>query len=77
VIDTHAHLDACGDAADELIARALAAYLPKTAPIVLRALGQPEDDSWDKVEAGRTVAAEGIEPAAPLFPRGDSPAAAA
>jgi methionyl-tRNA synthetase len=56
---------------------ALEAYLPKTAPLVLRALGQPEDFSWEEVAAGRTVAAAGIEPAAPLFPRVDLPTAAA
>jgi methionyl-tRNA synthetase len=56
---------------------ALSAYLPKTAPVVLRALGQPEDLAWDRVQVERTVAATGIEPAAPLFPRVDSPTAAA
>jgi len=56
---------------------ALAAYLPKTAPAVLQALGQPDDLSWELVEAGRTAPADGIEPAAPLFPRVDSPTAAA
>jgi methionyl-tRNA synthetase len=56
---------------------ALSAYLPKTAPVVLRALGQPEDLAWDGVQVERTVAATGIEPAAPLFPRVDSPTAAA
>jgi methionyl-tRNA synthetase len=56
---------------------ALAAYLPKTAPVVLQALGQPDDLSWQLVEAGRTAPADGIEPAVPLFPRVDSPTAAA
>jgi len=56
---------------------ALSAYLPKTAPLILRALRQPEDLAWQNVEAGRTVAAGGIEPAAPLFPRVDVPTAAA
>jgi methionyl-tRNA synthetase len=56
---------------------ALSAYLPRTAPLVLQALGQPEGLAWDKVEAGRTVSASGIEPASPLFPRVDSPTAAA
>jgi methionyl-tRNA synthetase len=56
---------------------ALSAYLPKSAPVVLEALGQPEDLAWEGVEAGRTVSVSGIEPASPLFPRVDSPTAAA
>jgi methionyl-tRNA synthetase len=56
---------------------ALSAYLPRTALQILRALRQPEDLAWENVEAGRTVAAEGIEPAAPLFPRVDAPTTAA
>jgi methionyl-tRNA synthetase len=56
---------------------ALWAYLPETAPRILRALGQPEDFRWENVEAGRTIAVEGIEPATPLFPRVDAPTAAA
>jgi len=56
---------------------ALSAYLPKTAPQILRALRQPENLAWDNVQAGCTVAAEGIEPAAPLFPRVDAPTTAA
>ena len=56
---------------------ALSAYLPKTAPQILRALGQPEDVVWANVAPGLTVQAEGIAPAAPLFPRIDAPAAAA
>jgi methionyl-tRNA synthetase len=56
---------------------ALFAYLPKSAPEILRALGQPADVSWDSVAPARTVEADGIEPAAPLFPRVDSPTAAA
>jgi methionyl-tRNA synthetase len=55
---------------------ALSSYLPKTAPRILSALGQPEDYAWENVVAGRTVAAEGVEPAAPIFPRLDAPAAA-
>ena len=34
-----------------------------------RVLGQPEDLAWEGVEYGRTVAAEGIGRAEPLFPR--------
>ena len=56
---------------------ALAAYLPKAAPQILRALGQPDDLAWSNVVGGSTVAAEGIEPAAPLFPRVDAPTTAA
>jgi methionyl-tRNA synthetase len=67
------------DLADGLrvAAVALSAYLPRTAPLILQALGQPEDLAWENVEAGLTVAAEGIEPATPLFPRVDAPTAAA
>jgi methionyl-tRNA synthetase len=56
---------------------ALSAFLPESAPEILRALGQPDDLSWDNVAPGRTVEAEGIAPAAPLFPRVDAPTAAA
>jgi methionyl-tRNA synthetase len=55
---------------------ALSPYLPRTAPQILRALGQSEDLGWEQVEEGRTIAAEGIEPATPLFPRVDQTAAA-
>jgi methionyl-tRNA synthetase len=67
------------DLADGLrvAAVALSAYLPRTAPLILQALGQPEDIAWENVEPGRTVSAEGIEPATPLFPRVDAPTAAA
>ena len=59
------------DLADGLraVAIALAAYLPETAPQILAALGQPGELAWDGVAYGRTVAASGIEPAEPLFPR--------
>jgi methionyl-tRNA synthetase len=56
---------------------ALHAYLPKTTPEILRALGQPEEFEWSRVAQGATVEAEGIEPAQPLFPRVEAPAAAA
>jgi methionyl-tRNA synthetase len=55
---------------------ALSPYLPCTAPQILRALGQAEELGWEQVEEGRTIAAEGIEPATPLFPRVDQTAAA-
>jgi methionyl-tRNA synthetase len=56
---------------------ALAAYLPETAPKILAALGQPEDLRWEQVEYGRLVTADGVEAAAPLFPRLESAASAA
>ena len=59
------------------LAVALSSYLPNTAPQILRALGQSEDLGWAEVAPGRTSAAEGIEQAAPLFPRVEAPAAAA
>jgi methionyl-tRNA synthetase len=59
------------------VAVALAPYLPETAPRILEALNQPVDLGWDGVAPGKAVAVEGIEPAAPLFPRLDAPSAAA
>jgi methionyl-tRNA synthetase len=66
------------DLADGLrvVAIAVAAYLPETAPRVLAALGQPVDLAWDGVAYGRLAPADGIEGAAPLFPRVDAPAPA-
>ena len=66
------------DLADGLrvTAVALAAYVPSTSARILAALGQPEQVAWEYVTPGRTVAASGIEPAEPLFPRIDAPAAA-
>jgi len=58
------------------IAVAVSSYLPETAPRILAALGQPDDLAWENVASGRAVAADGIEPAEPLFPRVDLPAAA-
>jgi methionyl-tRNA synthetase len=59
------------------VAVALLPYLPETAPRILEALKQPAEQSWDDIVPGRTLAAEGIEPAAPLFPRVEAPSAAA
>jgi methionyl-tRNA synthetase len=59
------------------VAVALAPYLPETAPRILEALNQPVGLGWDGVAPGKAVAVEGIEPAAPLFPRLDAPSAAA
>jgi methionyl-tRNA synthetase len=56
---------------------ALWAYVPETAERVLAALGEAPDIDWDNVAAGRTASLAGIEAASPLFPRVDSPAAAA
>ena len=53
-------------------------YLPETVGRILDALGQPRDDvSLDRVRSGTAVAATGIEPATPLFPRVELPPAAA
>ncbi|MGH3020388.1 MAG: class I tRNA ligase family protein, partial [Gaiellaceae bacterium] len=56
---------------------ALAAFVPDTSERILTALRQPVDVAWDDVAPGRTDEVEGIEPAAPLFPRVDAPSAAA
>jgi methionyl-tRNA synthetase len=71
--------DALYDLADGLraVAVALLPYLPETAPRILAALNQPVDSSWDDVAPRKTVPADGIEPAAPLFPRVEAPSAAA
>jgi len=63
------------DLADGLrvVAIAVAAYLPQTAPRVLEALGQPLDLAWDGVAYGRLGAADGLGAAPPLFPRIDPP----
>ena len=59
------------------IAVALAPYLPDSAPRILAALGQPAGDlSLERIRSRTAVAAEGIEPATPLFPRVELPAAA-
>jgi methionyl-tRNA synthetase len=59
------------------VAVALSAYLPETAPKILEALRQRADLSWERVRPGAAEAAEGIEPAQPLFPRIELPTAAA
>jgi methionyl-tRNA synthetase len=66
------------DLADGLRAAAIAlhSYTPDTTDRILSALGQPLDVAWDRLAPGTAVAAEGIEPAAPLFPRVESTAAA-
>jgi methionyl-tRNA synthetase len=59
------------------VAIALLPYLPETAPRILDALNQPAEPAWDDVGPQKTVSAEGIEPATPLFPRVEAPSAAA
>ena len=52
-------------------------YLPETAGRILAALGQPADDvSLDRVRNGTAVAASGLQPAPPLYPRVELPVAA-
>jgi methionyl-tRNA synthetase len=60
-----------------VVAVAIYAYLPETAPQILRALGQPDDVDWSRVESGLTVETQDVEPAPPLFPRVEAPLAAA
>ncbi|HEX7256402.1 MAG TPA: methionine--tRNA ligase [Gaiellaceae bacterium] len=60
-----------------VVAVALHAYLPETTPQILRALGQPEDFAWSRVAPGQAAETEDVEPAPPLFPRIEAPAAAA
>jgi len=59
------------DLADGLrsVAIALAPYLPESAPRILAALGQSVELAWDGIGYSRLAAAQGIEPATPLFPR--------
>ena len=58
------------------IAVALAPYLPESAPRILEALGQPRDDCrWSGSQPAGPRRRRGIEPAAPLFPRVERPAA--
>jgi methionyl-tRNA synthetase len=59
------------------VAVALAAYLPETSPRILDALGQADDLAWESVAVGKTVPADGLEAAQPLFPRLEAPATAA
>jgi methionyl-tRNA synthetase len=64
------------DLADGLrvLAVALSAYLPATAPKILDAIGQPHELGWDQVAYGLLRPAHGIEAAPPLFPRIEPPA---
>ena len=67
------------DLADGLraVSVALFPYVPETARRILAALGQPDDTAWEHVRPGALAPVDGIGPAAPLFPRVDSPAALA
>ena len=59
------------------VAVALASYLPDTTERILAALRQPSTIEWVEVAYGRAQAADGLEPAVPLFPRVDEPTLAA
>jgi methionyl-tRNA synthetase len=56
---------------------ALSPYLPRSAPQILEALGQPVELGLERVAYGLTPETDGIAAAAPLFPRVDQPTAAA
>jgi methionyl-tRNA synthetase len=58
-----------------VLAIVLAPYLPETAPQILTALGQDVSLELESARSGETRPAEGIAPAAPLFPRVDAAAA--
>jgi methionyl-tRNA synthetase len=66
------------DLADGLraVAVAVSSYLPETAPQLLAALGQPADLDWRGVAYGLATPADGVEAAAPLFPRVETEAVA-
>ena len=59
------------------LAVALEAFLPGASPRILTALRQPTEPAWERVRSSGAVAADGIEPAQPLFPRIELPSAAA
>jgi methionyl-tRNA synthetase len=59
------------------LAVALSPFVPRTAPQILAALRQPVELGLDRISYGLTPASDGIEAAAPLFPRVDQPTAAA
>jgi len=59
------------------IAVALSPYLPRTAPQIFEALGQPVELALERIAYGLTPETDGIAAAAPLFPRVDQPTAAA
>jgi methionyl-tRNA synthetase len=57
------------------VAVALSAYIPETAASILAALRQPAAVEWSLVAYGLTGETDGIEAAAPLFPRLEQPPA--
>jgi len=59
-----------------VLAVALAAFLPETAPRILVALRQSEDLSWERVRNGVAEETDGIAAAEPLYPRIELPPAA-
>ncbi len=60
------------------VAVALAPYLPETSPRILEALRQPSGSlAVERIGRGVAEAVDGILPAQPLFPRVDTPTAAA
>ncbi|MDX6513312.1 MAG: methionyl-tRNA synthetase [Gaiellaceae bacterium] len=59
------------------LAITLAPYLPDTAPRILEALRQPQDLAWNRIAPGLLAETDGIAAAAPLFPRVETPTAAA
>ena len=61
-----------------VVAVALASYTPETSGRILEALGLERSDiAWDRVGYGLTPERTGIAAASPLFPRIDTPTAAA
>ena len=58
-----------------VVAIALAAYVPETSAAILEALRQPPALDWSLAAYGLSAGTEGIEAAAPLFPRLELPAA--
>jgi methionyl-tRNA synthetase len=58
-----------------VVAIALAAYVPETSAVILEALQQPASVDWSLAAYGLTPETEGIEAAAPLFPRLELPTA--
>ena len=75
--DKHDELQATlYDLADgiRVVAIALASYVPDTSGRILEALGENAGEiGWERVAYGLSRAKSGIAPAAPLFPRIDSP----
>jgi methionyl-tRNA synthetase len=60
-----------------VVAVALSSFVPETSDRILTAIGQPVDLAWERFAPAGTVETQGIEAAAPLFPRVDAPTAAA